>query len=123
MAPKSILEEHRGKKQQESYKKATCQVFLLAEEEWRGFSQEFCLLLSQSPTSGSAAAYVCIRWETALCASYGKEAPIQNLSVGPGSGTDMFMGHTAVCLSSVFLLLYLKTTGTYDAECPSSKAL
>jgi hypothetical protein len=98
-------------------------VFLLAEEEWRGFSQEFCSLLSQSPTSGSAAAYVCIRWETAQFASYGKEAPIQHLSMGPGSGTDMPMGHTAICLLSVFLPLYQKTTGPYFEECPFSNAL
>lgn len=79
------------------------------------------LLLAFEPVthSGCAATYVCIRRETALCASYGKEAPTEHHSVGPGLGIDVSVGHTAVCLVSS----YLKTIGTYLAECPSSKAL
>lgn len=105
MAPKSILEEHEARSNKSLIKRRR-QVFLPAEEEWRGLSQEVCLLLSQSLTSGSAAVYECDRGETALCASYGKEAPIQHLSAGPGSGIDM-----SVCLSSIFLPLFLKTAG------------
>lgn len=56
MALKSILENTRARSNK-SHIKRRSQVFLLAKEEPRGFSQESCLLSSQSPTSGYAAAY------------------------------------------------------------------